>query len=257
MIFGLLLALSLVAGAETGQRSPSAESAAPAPRYAAPKAPLHAGPAASRLFESQEYVRNNPAPDYWALAPYSLPQQEGTCAASSLAMVLNALNAHRKATATDKLVTTKDLIEQVNDPAWAKSMQDKKCYGLDQLAEVLKVALRKFGHEKTEVKIVHVSDATTATAAALRQELTANEKSDRDFIIANFLQGQFTGDPDGTGHVSPVGAYDAQKHRVLVLDVDREYYEPYWVTEEIFLAGMNTSDDGAKKFRGYLLIREP
>ena len=236
-------------------RKPSQEAKAPRPKYDKPTTPVP-GPAATRLFDSHDYVRQNPAPDFWALMPYYIPQEKGTCAASSVAMILNALDAHKKLTSDDKLVTTKDLIAKVNDPLWIKSMQDEKCYDLDRLADVVRDALKKYGHDRAEVKVIHISDTSAQTRATVRHDLMANEKSDRNFIIANFLQGEFTGDPEGTGHVSPVAAYDALHHRVLVMDVDREYYEPYWVTENIFLAGMNTKDEGVDSYRGYMMIRE-
>lgn len=227
----------------------------PRPKYDQPKTPVE-GPAAVRLFDSQDYVRKKHAPDFWALAPYYIPQLENTCAASSIAMVLNALRAHRALTADDALVTTANLIAKVNDPLWTKSMQEKKCYDLDSLAGVVREALQKYGFTSAEVKVVHVKEDSKEARAELRKALVENESSDRNFIIANFLQGQFTGDPEGTGHVSPVGAYDKSRHRVLVMDVDREYYEPYWVTEDIFFAGMNTKDEGVGKSRGYLFIQE-
>src|SRR3712207_8995568 len=40
-----------------------------------------------------------------------------------------------------------------------------------------------------------------------------------------------TGDWDGP-HISPIGAYDAQRHQVLILDVDRQWYVPYWSGDE-------------------------
>ena len=81
-----------------------------------------------------------------------------------------------------------------------------------------------------------------------------NEKSPNDFIVANFNQKVFTVDTDA-GHIAPVGAYDAEKRRVLILDPDREWYEPYWVSEERFIEGMNTKDSENNQFRGYLVIQ--
>ena len=72
----------------------------------------------------------------------------------------------------------------------------------------------------------------------------------------NFLQSEFTGDPEGSiGHIAPVAAYDENKKQVLILDPDRDYYEPYWVSDEQALKGMATLDKGAGKYRGYLVIK--
>jgi len=59
------------------------------------------------------------------------------------------------------------------------------------------------------------------------------------------------------GHLSPVAGYDSKEKRVLIFDSDRQYYEPYWVSEEVFLKGMNTPDKGSDAFRGLLWIRLP
>ena len=67
----------------------------------------------------------------------------------------------------------------------------------------------------------------------------AQEGHDR--LVANFLQSVYTGDAP-VGHVSPVGAYDAKRARVLVFDVDRKWYEPYWVPEKAFVEGLATAD---------------
>src|SRR3712207_5833198 len=46
-----------------------------------------------------------------------------------------------------------------------------------------------------------------------------------------------TGDWDGP-HISPIGAYDAQRHQVLILDVDRQWYVPYWSGDEQLLVAL-------------------
>ena len=72
--------------------------------------------------------------------------------------------------------------------------------------------------------------------------LKANEASADDFVIIHFLQDRLTDDPGGPyAHISPIGAYDAASGRVLVLDVDREYYGPYWVRVEQLLIAVSAS----------------
>jgi len=66
---------------------------------------------------------------------------------------------------------------------------------------------------------------------AFHEALLRDEKSSDDFIVISFEQGDLTGDPEGGAHVSVVGAYDSRTARVLVLDVDREWYGPYWSPE--------------------------
>ncbi len=73
--------------------------------------------------------------------------------------------------------------------------------------------------------------------------------------MVNFLQSELTGDPEGkVGHVAVVGAYDEKNSRVLILDPDREYYEPYWVSVDTLLKGMNTQDKDSNRNRGYIVV---
>jgi hypothetical protein len=55
-------------------------------------------------------------------------------------------------------------------------------------------------------------------------------------------------------HISPIGAYDKTNERVLVMDVDREWYEPYWVSDERLLLAMSKKTERFG-FGGYLWIR--
>ena len=62
-----------------------------------------------------------------------------------------------------------------------------------------------------------------------------------------------TGDPEGNvGHFAPVGAFDGK--RVLVFDPDREWYEPYWVPEDVFYDGVTDSKADSVKSGGYIRI---
>lgn len=110
-----------------------------------------------------------------------------------------------------------------------------------------------FGFKGTQVRLIHVENADSKMVAQVAQDLEKNEGNPKNFIIANFNQKAFTDDAD-VGHISVVGAYDAKTKRVLIFDVDREYYEPYWVGLETFVQGMATSDSSAKQNRGYLFI---
>ena len=64
----------------------------------------------------------------------------------------------------------------------------------------------------------------------------------------------YTGDAEA-GHISPVGAYDPSTQRVLILDSDRKWYEPYWVSEKTFLRGISTRDSESKQNRGLVVVR--
>jgi hypothetical protein len=56
-------------------------------------------------------------------------------------------------------------------------------------------------------------------------------------LLVYFNQGVVTGDWDGP-HVTVIGAYDATVDKVLLLEVDQEWYVPYWTPVPVLLAAM-------------------
>lgn len=214
------------------------------------------GPSATRLHDSREYIRKSEAPDFWALVPYYTPQQTGSaCSVASVAMVVNAARADQKLSASQTLVTQDNLLSNVGSKDWKKAVS-KGGGGvtLEELGKLTRKSLESYGFKNAKVEVVHAS-GDASFEEQVRKRLAKNEKNSRNFMLANFLQSEFTGDPEGAvGHIAPVGAYDAKADRVLIFDPDRSWYEPYWVSTATFIKGMNTRDSGAKKTRGFVFI---
>jgi hypothetical protein len=213
------------------------------------------GPEATLLSKSHEYVAKHAAPDFWAMSPYYTAQQTGSaCSIASVTMVVNAARSGQPLTADDELATQNSVLKKTANEAWTKAVGD---HGggvtLDQLGPDTEQALKAYGFADAHADVVHVDDLSVKTKAALHSALVANEKSTKDFIILNFIQGAFTGDAD-VGHIAPLAAFDAQGKRALVMDPDRDWYEPYWVSEETLLKGMNTADKTSGKNRGYVWV---
>lgn len=59
----------------------------------------------------------------------------------------------------------------------------------------------------------------------------------------------------GGGHFSPIAAYDAESDSVLVLDVARFKYPPFWVTIEKLCQAMKTVEPVSGRPRGFALVR--
>ena len=92
--------------------------------------------------------------------------------------------------------------------------------------------------------------------AGLESALAGGETAPADnFVLINALQSALIGDGEPTGHMSVVGAWDAKRQRVLVLDVDSRAPMPYWVAIESLIAAMATQDDVTGEGRGYVLVR--
>lgn len=243
------------------------------------------GPRATPLSRSHQFLSSGQAsaPDFWRLIPYYVPQAGGAaCGVASVSMMLNAFISRRNAhamevkgnakalnskkveveTSDDKLILQGDLLDQVKVEDWKKrilggegasALTQIRGTDLDTLGRIVTEAMKVYRFEEAKVEVVHLDGASPQEVARVRQVLKANEKGDRDLIIANFLQSSFTDDADA-GHLAPVGAYDEKTDRVLILDPDREYYEPYWISTETFVKGMATLDSTVKKNRGYLHV---
>jgi hypothetical protein len=196
------------------------------------------GPDAVPITEQTAYLRAAPAPDYWKLSAFYVPQF--TSSACSVAAVTMAVNFARglPAAAEEPIVTQTALLEAVDDKTW----NDKGAEGGDgvtfeEFVAVLEDSLRSYGIEDHALEVIRPADAGPASLAEVRRALAANEASEADLILMYFNQGVLTGDWDGP-HISPIGAYDQSTGQVLVMDVDREWYVPYWSPEEKLLEAM-------------------
>src|SRR5262249_3662706 len=152
------------------------------------------GPEVTLLSASHEYFRTAPAPDYWAISPYYVPQKDDrSCSISSVTMMMNAARVGMKLTADDELVTQQALMKKV--PQWEKAVgSGGRGATLDELKYYIEESLKAYGFEKFTVEAVHTDDTSTKTQAALHRALVENEHTANDFIIINFIQGVFTGD---------------------------------------------------------------
>lgn len=224
-----------------------ATSAHGAPKY---------GPEAIRLIDEHAYIKSSVAPDYWALMAHYVPQRDGrSCSLASVTMALNALRSRDRLAASDAWATQDDVFKKTNSPTWKRGLTGLgRGVTLEQLGVVTQETFRAYGI-KVQVEVVEVADTTPSTLEKVRAILLQNEKSADDILISNFLQSVYTGDAEGGGHISPVAAYDAKNKRVLIFDSDRQYYEPYWVSDATWVRGMATIDSESKRARGFVWIR--
>jgi len=241
-----LLLLAGTAGAET-------------PKYA----PVN-GALAVPLSLDNAYFRNPSvqASDYWNLASFYVPQFNGAaCSAASVSMALNALlNARRQRGDAEENITQEKLLEKVTGLKWKELLSPEGLDGrhgltLDQLAQASKEALAAYGAAGFTVSSAAVKGQSALGLENFRRALSGNEKSPADIMLLHFAQDTLTGAPGGPfAHISPVGAYDEKTRRVLIFDVDRQWYEPYWAADtQVYKAmAVKTPAFGAG---GYVIIR--
>lgn len=196
------------------------------------------GPNATPITADQTYLRGSDAPDYWAFSPFVKPQF--TSSACSIASVTAAINGLKglPSDAEDKVLSQPELLEKIGDPLWAKlSAEEGDGVTFAQLATYASAAVQAADLQDYEVESYQPKSADEASLSRVRDILAANEKSASDALLVYFNQGVVTGDWDGP-HVSLIGAYDADKNRVLVLEVDQDWYIPYWTPTSVLLEAM-------------------
>jgi hypothetical protein len=154
---------------------------------------------------------------------------------------------------TSNLLSEQGMLEAMDDAPWTAAVAENgPGIRLADLSRIAPLALTQLASGGTAQAYV-MEDESTDSLELLRRNLAANERADSDFIIANFDQGVFTAD-ESVGHFSPIGAYDAATHRVLILDVDRQYVDPYWVPDTLLLHAMAKIDAHNPYHRGFLYL---
>jgi hypothetical protein len=229
---------------------------AAAPAAAAPKF----GPDVKVITGHVDYFRRAQAVDYWNLSPFYLGQQtpHGSSAASA-AMVVNAMRGVPP-DADDSILTANDLLAQVADRTWTAAVgEDGSDVTFETYLTYLKETIEATGLGGTTIVGEQPKDAEQLSLSNFRDALITNEASKKDVMLVYFDRGIVTGGPPHP-HVSPVGAYDAINDLVLILDVDRNYYVPYWVPATTLLVAMFKqfpSGPQQGKSGGYYVIAKP
>jgi len=192
-------------------------------------------------------VDANARADYFDLAIHFTNQvNPAFCGPASLAMVLNALNVPRPASDMNLglgMFDQENVFTPATEAVKPRSRIEKAGLTLDELGGM-------FEAHSVKVTVHHAEDASLD---AFRTAAIQSLEDANSFVLVNYLRsgiGQERG-----GHISPLGAYDAETDRFLILDVSRYKYPPIWVRAETLFDAMNTPDsDNDNRSRGYLLV---
>lgn len=185
--------------------------------------------------------------DYFPLSMHFTTQiNPAYCGPASIAMILNALDVPRppsNMTIGLGMYDQENIFTPETDRVKTSEQVKKAGMTLDELGGLLTA-------HKLKVEVHHAADSSLDE---FRNVATA-ELADKDhFIVVNYLR-MAMGQEKG-GHISPLGAYDADTDRFLVLDVSRYKYPPVWVEAEALFGAMNTPDsDNGDKTRGYVVV---
>lgn len=108
-----------------------------------------------------------------------------------------------------------------------------------------------------DVRAIRGSDSTVDEFRNVVKQICSNPASldfpnPTSFLIVSYTRkviGQ-----TGTGHFSPIGAYDEASDQVLLLDTARFKYGPHWIKLELMFEALLPIDDTTGKSRGYMVL---
>lgn len=214
--------------------------------------------------ETQEFMHSNSSLYWMRLAPYYTVQRNNTsCSLATATMILNCILEIQHPGQT-KVFSQNEVLEQVGEGLWNFATTDEgPGVTLDQYFCFLQKMLATFGVEGAQVERIFVENLSPDTVEEIHADLLAiaDHKATPTFLLADFEDAIYLGIDLYVGHISPVGGYDPEKQRVLIMDTDRLWNGPYWISEATFLQGMNTLDqtEGLTRptYRGYIKITLP
>lgn len=204
---------------------------------------------------------------FFPLSEQFVTQNEPTfCALGSLTMVMNALGV-------DPMRKWKD----EPGPGWRwwtdeMFMPQSSCLpriedlrkdgvGLDALAMIagasgadvqLHRATSEGAPSVVERHAAAVLGAPPESEATFRQALIAAAQTTDAFSVVNFSRSVLG--QTGSGHFSPIGGYHRASDSVLVLDVARFKYPPYWLPVPLLWEATSAIDDDTGLPRGWLRL---
>lgn len=185
---------------------------------------------------------------YFSVQPFVDTQENlAFCGPASMAAILNSLPKERRPVSPQLkpyAYFTQDTFFNPNT-ASIKSRQAALQSGLtlQQSAEML----RSFS---VEVDIVY-GDQINETS--LRDLVKSSMADQNTRLLINFDRQQLG--QNGHGHFSPAAGYDSASDALLILDVAKFKYPPFWVSVPDLLRAMNTIDPDSGKSRGLIRVR--
>jgi len=241
-------------------------------------APVAARPAADQslvAFASDEGVARlshaNAKADFPALAnQFEAQSNIFFCGPTSAAIVLNAVRGRSADLPRDRGRLSPDDLRNLRsdaNPVAPRYTQDNviskgektRAQVLGEPVVVNGKPVRDFGYQLRQfdqmlranglvTRVVVVDD--NKPEAEVRADLIANLARADDYAIVNYRR-EAVGQPGG-GHISPLGAYDAQSDSFLVLDVNPAAAAWVWMPAATLIKGMRTFD--TVENRGYVLV---
>jgi glutathione gamma-glutamylcysteinyltransferase len=195
----------------------------------------------------------NTAESYWALTEQFVNQSEPAfCGVTTLLMVLNAkcIDPQIRWRGGWRFYGSEDVL------------LDRCCLSAERIRRV-GVTVEEFRllgrcHGlSVELKRPQEDGVERYTVNDFRDDIrgTLSETKSHPILVVSFSRRHLG--QTGDGHFSPLAAYHEQTDQVLLLDVARFKYSPYWVSIEDLYASMEPEDSVTQESRGWFLLRSP
>lgn len=206
---------------------------------------------------------------YFPLAEQFVTQSDPSfCSLSSLSMVLNALNFDPKKVWKGAWRWVSEETLQCESSICGHSLERIKTNGLsffefESLARCHGVRISSHrvlsddtesGNEEEEEDEDYETEKCPEGFDKFKQlvEQICTDDQAETFIVVNFSRKVLN--QTGDGHFSPIGGYHKEKELVLIMDVARFKYPPYWVPIRDLWAAMAVVDKMTSEPRGYFII---
>jgi glutathione gamma-glutamylcysteinyltransferase len=207
-----------------------------------------------RIF--QEALLSGGAESYFPLSEQFITQSEPSfCSLTSLAMVLNALNHDPKKTWKGVWRWISEETLQCELPAKCGHSLDKvKVTGMnfgefEALAKCHDVSISSYRASRLDDKDGQLRGLENFRAIVAG---TSQSSCAKAFVVCNFSRPHLG--QTGDGHFSPIGAYHKERDLVLVMDVARFKYPPFWVGLRTLWEAMSEVDAETGLPRGFFVI---
>jgi hypothetical protein len=219
-------------------------------------------------------ARSTAKVDFPALANQFEPQSNAAfCGPTSAAIVLNAVRGRGADLPRDRSRLHAEDLQYIRigfDPTIPRFTQDNvitkgqktRAQVLGEPISISGKQIQDFGYQIRQFdEMLRANGAVTRLTIVddnkaepdIRNDLVENLKRRGDYVIVAYKRdavGQ-----RGGGHISPLGAYDAESDAFLVLDVNPASAGWVWMPTATLVKGMRTFD--TVENRGYILIQSP
>ena len=186
---------------------------------------------------------------FFAMQPYVETQQNlAFCGPASIVAVMNSLGTPRPA---ESRLYPYNFYTQ--DNIFNGDTQRVKSYVMVSVRGMTLAEIASFFNALGVKATAHYADALNAEQ--LRTVIKSALANPNARIVVNYNRKTLA--QEGSGHQSPLAAYDEASDSVLLLDVAKFKYPPAWVPLGDLLESMRTVDSDSGKSRRLVVVEKP